>query len=63
MKNLVNIDFEEYEDKEYDRAVKFKAYVSEKRGESQWHTSVRKTRKKPRYKDKRLIVEDEKVIK
>ena len=50
MKNLISIDAEKLEQREFERTRRFKAQVSEKRGESKWHTPARK---KPRHKDKR----------
>ena len=53
MKNLVNIDTDELETREFEKGCKLKAQVSEKRAEGKWHKPVRVTRKKPKYKDKR----------
>ena len=53
MKNLTWIDTDKSEQREFEKTRRLKAQVAEKRGEGNWHTPVRATRKKPRYKDKR----------
>ena len=52
MKNLVRIDTDKLETREFEKGRKLKAQVSEKRAEGKWKTPVRVMRKKPRQKDK-----------
>jgi len=52
MKNLVRIDTDKLETREFEKGRKLKAQVSEKRAEGKWKTPVRVMRKKPKQKDK-----------
>lgn len=46
MKNLINIDIEKYETERYNKCVKFRASVSEKRGEAPYQKAKKYSSKK-----------------
>ena len=58
MKNLINIDIEKYEKKEYKRTHKSKVQLAEKRSKNSYQLDFGKKKRKPRSEYSRLSINE-----